>query len=127
VPWLQSSELAAPNALRGLAPAPDGVVFASAAGTLYHAVQGTGGAVASAEPIYVLRPGDDPTGVALGADGRLFVALAGPGEVLVIGTDGKELTRIRQPGVLDRPAGVALAGSRLWISGGGSRVLRADV
>jgi sugar lactone lactonase YvrE len=103
---------------------PDGVVFASAAGTLYHAKQGAGGAVDTVEAIYVLRAGDDARGLARGRNGHLYVALAGPSEVLVLGPDGSEAGRITGS---EKPTALALAGARLFITEAGSRLVRGDV
>jgi hypothetical protein len=124
LPWLQSSELAAPNAVRALVAVPDGVVFASAAGTLYHAEQGAGGAVDTVEAIFELRAGDDPRGLARGRNGHLYIALAGPSEVLVLAPDGSEAGRITGS---DTPTALVLSGARLFITGAGSRVVHGDV
>jgi sugar lactone lactonase YvrE len=73
------------------------------------------------------RPMDVPDGIALGAINRgastLYVALAGPDQVGVIGTDGREQARFptpeenaRQEVPFDKPASVAFLGQRILVT-----------
>lgn len=62
----------------------------------------------------------DVRGIARDSQGRVYVTLQGPGEVVRL--DGEEVTRIARG--LDRPHGIAFQGDTLWVSDQ-AHVLRA--
>ncbi|MBZ5595616.1 MAG: SMP-30/gluconolactonase/LRE family protein [Acidobacteriia bacterium] len=53
-----------------------------------------------------------PDGMAFGADGKLYVAVYGQGDVTVLGTDGKVAQRLRTLGGLPTNVAFGLAGQR---------------
>lgn len=53
-----------------------------------------------------------PDGMAFGADGKLYVAVYGQGDVTVLGTDGKVAQRLRTQGGLPTNVAFGLAGQR---------------
>jgi sugar lactone lactonase YvrE len=69
-------------------------------------------------------PADGPDGLAIGASGRIYVALVGAGQIAVLDPAGRELTRYGQPVTgdngspvpFDSPSGVAFLGTRLLVA-----------
>lgn len=98
-------------------------------GVVYRLVDGTLTKVAS------VPAGERPVGVAGGPSGRLYVALAGAGRLLVLDEDGNEVARLPKPEdtALDTPVGVALRGSDALVTEQapsrplGGRVVRISV
>lgn len=72
----------------------------------------------SVEKVAATATGDRPVGIAAGRSGRLYVALAGVGRVVVLDADGTE--RSRFPGdadaPFDTPVGVAFRGEDLLVT-----------
>jgi DNA-binding beta-propeller fold protein YncE len=69
--------------------------------------------------LYATAPGEAPDSFALGASGRIYLCTLLTNEVIVIGPDGQELTRIRSgpaDAVLDGPAMAAFRGTDLLVT-----------
>lgn len=89
-------------------------------------VQGNGGAGPRVE-LYRSAPGDDPTGVAVGRGGRVYVALRGADALVVLGRDGSVVATITSD-LLAGPVGVARRGQSLLVTNqSASTVVRAAV
>jgi sugar lactone lactonase YvrE len=85
------------------------------------------GAAGPRVEVYRSAPNDDPTGVAVGQSGRVYVALRGADALLVLGPDGSVVARITSDLLAD-PVGVAFRGQSLLITNqSASTVVRAAV
>ena len=140
VAWLTHFGWANPTAPAG----PTGVAF-DGAGNLVVAVQSelgdnTGaiylvdvtdeGAAGTSAVLARTDSGSRPSGVAVGANGTLFVPLLAGGKVVVVGPDGKERSRLPADAAIDTPAGISFLGNDLLVAAqtpsdaSGGRILR---
>jgi sugar lactone lactonase YvrE len=94
------------------------------AGALYSlAIKADGGPGPLVE-LWISRPADGPDGFAIGRSGRIYVALAGANQIVVLSPQGDELARAPATPAnnlaldvpLDGPASVAFMGRRLLVT-----------
>jgi sugar lactone lactonase YvrE len=133
--WLTDSRLESifgPNGIQFISPRT--VLFASTAmspstgdptsGALFKVRVGRDGRPGPLRPFWQSRPFDGPDGFAVGRSGKVYVALAGGNQILVLSPQGEELTRVPATPMenqmmevpLDGPASVAFVGRRLLIT-----------
>jgi sugar lactone lactonase YvrE len=96
--------------VRGMLTADTGGVFLIA--------RGADGKAGEVKQLVATPDGARPTGVALGASGRVYVSFAGTGQVVVFGPGGTEAgrsPRTGQPG-LSTPLGLAFLGNDILVA-----------
>jgi DNA-binding beta-propeller fold protein YncE len=116
--WSQSVFQASGDGPTAIAVAPDGSVLCTVgtdlnpsnatAPSLYRIPVRGDGRSGNAVLVAKLFRGDQPTGLAAGPDGQIYVALHGTSSIVVLRADGAEVTRLRAPAI-DGPMGLALA------------------
>jgi sugar lactone lactonase YvrE len=139
--WSQSVQQASGDGPTAVTIAPDGsVVFTvgtdlnpvnATAASVYRIPVGANGSAGTPVLVAKLANGDQPTGVAAGSNGRIYVALHGPSSIVVLNANGSEVTRIRAASI-DRPLGLGVtSGDDLYgttqPSDGPSLLLRISV
>jgi hypothetical protein len=133
--WLTDSRLESifgPNGIQFISPRM--ILFASTAtspatgdptsGALFKVRVRRDGRPGPLQPFWHSRPFDGPDGLAVGRSGRVYVALAGANQVLLLSPQGEELARVpatpaenqRMEVPLDGPASLAFLGRRLLIT-----------
>ncbi|MCU1462045.1 MAG: hypothetical protein JWO37_2120 [Acidimicrobiales bacterium] len=116
--WSQSMQQASGDGPTAVAIAPDGSVvctvgtdlnpFNATAASVYRIPVGGNGSAGTPVLVAKLAKGDQPTGVAAGSNGRIYVALHGPSAIVVLNANGSEVTRLRAASI-DGPAGLGLS------------------
>ena len=92
-----------------------------AVGRLYKLPIGADGRPGELESFWESQPVDGPDGFAIARSGTVYLALAGASQLVVIGPDGEEITRLPQQGQqpeppFDGPASVAFAGESVLVT-----------
>lgn len=118
--WSQPVQQASGDGPTALAIAPDGTVISTVgtdlnpsnptAASVYRIPVSADGSAGDPVLLAKLARGDQPTGVAAGSDGRIFVALHGTSSIVVLNGDATEAARLKD-GAIDGPVGLALSSS----------------
>jgi sugar lactone lactonase YvrE len=93
-------------------------------GALFNVRVRRNGSPGQLRPIWRSKPFDGPDGFAVGRSGRVYTALAGANQIVVLSPEGEELARVPVTPVenqmmevpLDGPASVAFLGRRLLVT-----------
>ena len=133
--WLTDPRLESifgPNGIQFVSPRR--IVFASTAtspatgnptsGAVFEVNVRPGGTPGPLRRLWSSRPFDGPDGFAVGRSGRVYLALAGANQIVVLSPGGEELARVPATPVenqmldvpLDGPASVAFLGRRLLVT-----------
>jgi sugar lactone lactonase YvrE len=133
--WLTDPRLESifgPNGIQFTSPRE--ILFASTAmspstgnptsGALFNVRVRRDGSAGQLRPIWLSKPFDGPDGFAVGRSGRVYTALAGANQIVVLSLEGEELARVPATPVenqmmevpLDGPASVAFLGRRLLVT-----------
>src|SRR4051812_27751939 len=93
----------------------------AAQGRLYKLPVGLGGRPGALQSFWQSRPFDAPDGFAIGRSGKVYLALAGVSQLVVLSPSGSELARIPGPTQqtdppFDAPASVAFLGRRALVT-----------
>jgi sugar lactone lactonase YvrE len=133
--WLTDAQLESifgPNGIQFISPRT--ILFASTAmspatgdptsGGLFKVRVRRDGRPGRLQPFWSSRPFDGPDGLAVGRSGRVYVALAGANQILVLSPRGAELARVPATPLenqmldvpLDGPASLAFLGRRLLMT-----------
>ena len=139
--WSQPVQQASGDGPTALAIAPDGSVICTVgtdlnpsnptAASVYRIPVGTDGSAGDPVLLVKLARSDQPTGVAAGPDGRIFVAVHGTSSIIIFKGDGTEIARLKDAAI-DGPAGLGLASTGELLATthpatGPSRLLRISV
>jgi sugar lactone lactonase YvrE len=118
--WSQPVQFASGDGPTALAIAPDGTVICTVgtdlnpsnptAASVYRIPVDAEGNAGDPVLLAKLASGDDPTSVAAGPDGRVFVALHGSSAIVVLNGDGTEAARVKEPALVGT-IGLALSSS----------------
>lgn len=95
-------------------------------GAVYRIAVEPDGAAGVGEELFRSLPDATLSGVAVGQQGRIYVAAAGSDELLVLEADGTEVTTIVDS-ALDGPIGLAFRGDSLLVTNQSGTILRAPV
>ena len=116
--WSQSVQQASGDGPTAVTIAPDGSVICTVgtdlnplnptAASVYRIPVGGDGSAGDPVLFAKLARGDQPTGVAAGLDGRIYVALHGPSSIVVLNADGAEVRRLRAAAIHE-PVGLAMS------------------
>ena len=92
-------------------------------GRLFRLPLGPDGRPGQLQGFYESRPLDGPDGFAVSESGRVFLALAGASQIVVVSAEGQEVTRFPDPAAnrdmdppVDGPASVAFLGDRALVT-----------
>jgi streptogramin lyase len=124
--WSSSAEFVGDNGLAGLDLNGDGDVVAAVTQVADPLAQESAGAVITIERrddgsagartvLTTFAPGEHPVDVAVGASGRLYVAVQGEAALVVLDATGVEQLRITDP-ALGRPTAVHLSSRRALVT-----------
>lgn len=97
----------------------DAASLQTARGAVYRVPIEPDGTAGAPRLLYVTAPGEAPDSFALGRSGRIYLCTLLTNQVIVIGPDGQELTRIRSgpaDAALDGPAMAAFRGTDLLVT-----------